>query len=177
MNVHHLNNGFPRNTRMTLSVLCTISQETNRLEYLIPKKSSLRHRLPMGDQGFIDFVSHLLEVNPKKRPSAAEALKDPWLQYPYEPISSWWRNAWWFQECTIGFWWRTHEFFQGGIMPPDSDLDIDWTVISMWLPSWKVWLVIEGEQTTEIYVSVGILSMFSSLFFIFFFFFFLLYWR
>lgn len=52
-------------------------------------------------------------------------------------------------------------------MPPDSDFDIDWTVISMWLPSWKVWLVIEGEQTTEIYVSVGILSLFSSLFFYF----------
>ncbi|KAL0441159.1 UNVERIFIED_CONTAM: hypothetical protein Sradi_0054800, partial [Sesamum radiatum] len=63
-------------------------QDTNRLEYLIPKKSSLRHRLPMGDQGFIDFVAHLLEVNPKKRPSASEALKHPWLQYPYEPISS-----------------------------------------------------------------------------------------
>ncbi|KAL0335826.1 UNVERIFIED_CONTAM: putative serine/threonine-protein kinase dyrk2 [Sesamum radiatum] len=64
------------------------NQETNRLEYLIPKKSSLRHRLPMGDQGFIDFVAHLLEINPKKRPSASEALKHPWLQYPYEPISS-----------------------------------------------------------------------------------------
>ncbi|ONK65343.1 uncharacterized protein A4U43_C07F36140 [Asparagus officinalis] len=64
------------------------NQETNRLEYLIPKKSSLRHRLPMGDQGFIDFVAHLLEVNPKKRPSASEALKHPWLSYPYEPISS-----------------------------------------------------------------------------------------
>ncbi|KAL8110957.1 uncharacterized protein LOC141670447 isoform X2 [Apium graveolens] len=64
------------------------NQDTNRLEYLIPKKSSLRHRLPMGDQGFIDFVNHLLEVNPKKRPSASEALKHPWLSYPYEPISS-----------------------------------------------------------------------------------------
>ncbi|GFP88472.1 probable serine/threonine-protein kinase dyrk2 [Phtheirospermum japonicum] len=64
------------------------NQDTSRLEYLIPKKSSLRHRLPMGDQGFIDFVAHLLEVNPKKRPSASEALKHPWLQYPYEPISS-----------------------------------------------------------------------------------------
>ncbi|RHN52409.1 putative non-specific serine/threonine protein kinase [Medicago truncatula] len=42
----------------------------------------------MGDQGFIDFVDHLLEVNPKKRPSASEALKHPWLSYPYEPISS-----------------------------------------------------------------------------------------
>ncbi|GAB2247694.1 hypothetical protein Droror1_Dr00007576 [Drosera rotundifolia] len=64
------------------------NQETNRLEYLIPKKSSLRHRLPMGDQGFVDFVAYLLEVNPKKRPSASEALKHPWLSYPYEPISS-----------------------------------------------------------------------------------------
>ncbi|TYJ98842.1 Kinase domain-containing protein isoform 1 [Cucumis melo var. makuwa] len=64
------------------------NQESNRLEYLIPKKTSLRHRLPMGDQGFIDFVSHLLEINPKKRPSASEALKHPWLSYPYEPISS-----------------------------------------------------------------------------------------
>ncbi|XP_074280644.1 uncharacterized protein LOC141605667 [Silene latifolia] len=64
------------------------NQETSRLEYLIPKKTSLRHRLPMGDQGFIDFVGHLLEINPKKRPTASEALKHPWLSYPYEPISS-----------------------------------------------------------------------------------------
>ncbi|CAA6659365.1 unnamed protein product [Spirodela intermedia] len=64
------------------------NQETNRLECLIPKKTSLRHRLPMGDQGFIDFVSHLLEINPKKRPSAAEALKHHWITHPYEPISS-----------------------------------------------------------------------------------------
>ncbi|GMH03918.1 hypothetical protein Nepgr_005757 [Nepenthes gracilis] len=64
------------------------NQEANRLEYLIPKKTSLRHRLPMGDQGFIDFVSYLLEINPRKRPSATEALKHPWLSYPYEPISS-----------------------------------------------------------------------------------------
>ncbi|PKA62777.1 Serine/threonine-protein kinase AFC2 [Apostasia shenzhenica] len=64
------------------------NQETNRLDYLIPKKTSLRHRLPMGDQGFIDFVAYLLEINPKRRPNASEALKHPWLSYPYEPISS-----------------------------------------------------------------------------------------
>ncbi|XP_052877511.1 uncharacterized protein LOC108457305 isoform X2 [Gossypium arboreum] len=64
------------------------NQETNRLEYLIPKKTSLRHRMPMEDQGFVDFVAHLLEVNPKKRPTATEALKHPWLSYPYEPISA-----------------------------------------------------------------------------------------
>ncbi|CAH9053018.1 unnamed protein product [Cuscuta europaea] len=64
------------------------NQETNKLEYLIPKKTALRHRLPVGDQGFIDFLTHLLEINPEKRPSATEALKHPWLSYPYEPISS-----------------------------------------------------------------------------------------
>ncbi|XP_043695290.1 uncharacterized protein LOC122645936 isoform X2 [Telopea speciosissima] len=64
------------------------NQESNRLEYLISKKTSLRHRLPMGDQGFIDFIAHLLEINPKKRPTAFEALKHPWLSFPYEPISS-----------------------------------------------------------------------------------------
>ncbi|CAN6998573.1 unnamed protein product [Brassica oleracea var. botrytis] len=64
------------------------NQESSRLEYLIPKRTSLRHRLPMGDQGFTDFVGHLLEINLKKRPSASDALKHPWLSYPYEPISA-----------------------------------------------------------------------------------------
>jgi serine/threonine protein kinase len=63
------------------------SQETDRLEYLIPKKTSLRHRLPTGDAGFTDFVSTLLETNPEKRPSAEEALKHPWLSFPYEPFN------------------------------------------------------------------------------------------
>ncbi|XP_078171755.1 uncharacterized protein LOC144565792 isoform X2 [Carex rostrata] len=64
------------------------NQDTTRLEYLIPKKTSLNHRLAMADRGFIDFVGYLLEINPKKRPSASEALKHPWLSFPYEPISS-----------------------------------------------------------------------------------------
>nr|CAD1826188.1 unnamed protein product [Ananas comosus var. bracteatus] len=64
------------------------NQETNRLEYLIPKKTSLQHRLPSADQGFVEFVAHLLKIDPKKRPTASEALKHPWLSYPYEPISS-----------------------------------------------------------------------------------------
>ncbi|KAK4747154.1 hypothetical protein SAY87_026191 [Trapa incisa] len=64
------------------------SQESNRLEYLIPKRSSLRHRLAMGDRGFVEFVSHLLDINPDRRPTASDALKHPWLSYPYEPISS-----------------------------------------------------------------------------------------
>lgn len=66
-----------------------LPQDTNSLEYLTPKKTSLRHRLPMGDQGFIEFVSYLLAVNPERRPTASEALNHPWLSFPYEPISSW----------------------------------------------------------------------------------------
>ena len=65
-----------------------VLQESNKLEYLIPKRTSMRHRLPMGDQGFTDFVGHLLEINPIKRLSASEALKHPWLSYPYEPVSA-----------------------------------------------------------------------------------------
>lgn len=87
--------------RLKFKILCTFTtivywclqilyfQETNRLEYLIPKKTNLRYRLPMADQGFVDFVTHVLEINPKKRPNASEALRHPWLSYPYEPISSW----------------------------------------------------------------------------------------
>lgn len=59
-------------------------QETEQLDYLIPKRTTLRHRVPMGDPGFIDFVSQLLTVDPDKRPSAAEALNHPWLSHHYD---------------------------------------------------------------------------------------------
>lgn len=62
------------------------NQDSNKLEYLVPKRSSLSHRLPTGDQGFVDFVGYLLQINPENRPSASEALKHPWLTYPYEPV-------------------------------------------------------------------------------------------
>ncbi|CAM6038550.1 unnamed protein product [Sphagnum compactum] len=64
------------------------NQDSDQLEYLLPKKTSLAHRLPMGDQGFVEFVAYLLQVDPTIRPSATEALQHPWLSYPYEPISS-----------------------------------------------------------------------------------------
>ena len=56
------------------------------LEYVVPKKTSLRHRIPAGDQGFVDFVAYLLQIHPENRPTASEALKHPWLTYPYGPI-------------------------------------------------------------------------------------------
>ncbi|KAJ7559719.1 hypothetical protein O6H91_04G097700 [Diphasiastrum complanatum] len=64
------------------------NQETSRLHYLIPKMTSLAHKLPMGDEGFIEFVGYLLQIDPKKRPSAREALNHSWINYPYEPVSS-----------------------------------------------------------------------------------------
>lgn len=64
------------------------NQDSDQLEYLLPKKTSLAHRLPMGDQGFVAFVGYLLNINPLLRPTASEALKHPWLSFPYEPISS-----------------------------------------------------------------------------------------
>ncbi|XP_024370394.1 uncharacterized protein [Physcomitrium patens] len=64
------------------------NQDSDQLEYLLPKKTSLAHRLPMGDKGFVEFVEHLLNINPLLRPTASEALKHPWLSYLYEPISS-----------------------------------------------------------------------------------------
>lgn len=47
---------------------------------LYPKKTTLAHRLHTDDQGFLDFVSSLLQLHPGKRPSAEEALRHPWLQ-------------------------------------------------------------------------------------------------
>jgi hypothetical protein len=42
--------------------------------------------MPCADEGFLDFVAFLLTPDPSRRPSAAEALLHPWLQFPYPPI-------------------------------------------------------------------------------------------
>lgn len=55
-----------------------------RFEYLHPKRTSLKFRVPEADEGCINFISCLLSVDPKKRPTAAEALQHPWLQHDYE---------------------------------------------------------------------------------------------
>ncbi|KAL0056464.1 hypothetical protein WJX82_011637 [Trebouxia sp. C0006] len=60
------------------------SQRTGRYEFLMPKHTSLRHRLAAADEGFVDFVAHLLSVDPSKRPTADAALQHPWFQVPYE---------------------------------------------------------------------------------------------
>ena len=63
--------------------------ETGELDWLQPKRTSLRNRLHSGsDLTFVDFLSKLLTVDPRKRPTAREALMHPWLRdgrYPQEP--------------------------------------------------------------------------------------------
>ena len=66
----------------SLYITCWV-QETSQLEYIIPESSLLEHRLQVTDDGFIDFVRNLLEINPKRRPTADEALEHPWLSHSY----------------------------------------------------------------------------------------------
>ena len=58
-----------------------------RYELLRPKRTSLRHRIPDADEGCLEFLSTLLTVDPKLRPTAAEALQHPWLSFKYPPIT------------------------------------------------------------------------------------------
>lgn len=50
-----------------------------KIHILVPKKTTLKHRLKCEDAYFVDFVRWLLEVDPTKRPSAKEAMQHPWL--------------------------------------------------------------------------------------------------
>jgi len=59
---------------------------TDRYEVLMPKHTSLRHRVPAADEGFLDFLSYLLTPDPSARPGATEALQHPWLSFPYPPV-------------------------------------------------------------------------------------------
>lgn len=67
-----------------VQVLCCDVQ--GRYEYLRPRRTSLKYRVPEADEGCIDFMGCLLSVDPKKRPSAQEALQHPWLQHNYESV-------------------------------------------------------------------------------------------
>lgn len=50
-----------------------------RLHLLVPKKTSLRQRMRTDDELFLDFLSQLLQLDPAKRPGAAEASHHPFL--------------------------------------------------------------------------------------------------
>ncbi|KAM0869921.1 hypothetical protein ACQ4PT_040357 [Festuca glaucescens] len=59
------------------------NEETDQLEYLVPEKSSLRRHLRCSDSKFVDFMSCLLQINPRKRPTAREALRHRWFSHTY----------------------------------------------------------------------------------------------
>lgn len=61
-----------------------IDKDTNKMEYIVPKETSLEHHLQISDSCFIDFLKHMLEINPNRRPTAREALQHPWLLHSYE---------------------------------------------------------------------------------------------
>jgi dual specificity tyrosine-phosphorylation-regulated kinase 2/3/4 len=56
---------------------------SGRYEALEPQPTSLRRRVPQGDGGFLDFLAYLLTPDPRLRPTAEEALRHPWLRFPY----------------------------------------------------------------------------------------------
>ncbi|CAL9177066.1 unnamed protein product [Musa hybrid cultivar] len=60
------------------------NEEGDQVEYLIPEKSSLSHQLQSSDAKFIDFLSYLLQINPRRRPTASEALEHEWLSFSYQ---------------------------------------------------------------------------------------------
>eukprot|EP00798_Chlamydomonas_sp_ICE-L_P020443 gene20443-27232_t len=64
------------------------STHTGRYEVLTPKCAGMRHRMPEADKGLLSFVTHLLSVDPRARPTAAEALSHPWLQQQYPNLDS-----------------------------------------------------------------------------------------
>lgn len=61
----------------------TNTNTINSYELLLPKRTSLRHRVPGADAPFLDFLAYLLTPDPARRPTAEEALRHPWLRAAY----------------------------------------------------------------------------------------------
>jgi len=60
-------------------------KESDALYVLMyPKPTSLKQRLHVEDEYFIDFLRSLLILDPAKRPSAAQALRHPFLYQDYK---------------------------------------------------------------------------------------------
>ena len=51
-----------------------------------PKRTTLRQRLHTDNALFVDFVAYLLRLDPLTRPTAAEALRHPWLAEGDDPL-------------------------------------------------------------------------------------------
>ncbi|KAJ0463397.1 putative protein kinase-like domain superfamily [Helianthus annuus] len=53
------------------------------MEYITPQETSLEEHGQVSDILLLDFIGNLLEINPRRRPTAREDMKDPWLLFPY----------------------------------------------------------------------------------------------
>lgn len=47
--------------------------------YIHPKRTHLRHRIHTDDTLFLDLLEQLLQIDPRKRLTASQALRHPWL--------------------------------------------------------------------------------------------------
>ena len=54
-------------------------EEDGLYHILLPKKTSLAHRIRTQDADFLNFIKALLHVDPHQRPSAQQALNHPFL--------------------------------------------------------------------------------------------------
>ncbi len=54
-------------------------RDNSKIQILIPKRTTLKHRLKVDDANFIDFIKCLLELDPEKRLSSKDAMNHPWI--------------------------------------------------------------------------------------------------
>lgn len=66
-----------------------VEEPPDSVSILTPGRTSLRTVLGCDDAGFLDFLTCLLQIDPAKRVTAAEALAHPWMRpeaaLPFEP--------------------------------------------------------------------------------------------
>ena len=55
-------------------------EEENKFHILIPKSTSLKHRIRTDDKEFLSFLEGTLRIDPNFRLSAEEALMHPFIQ-------------------------------------------------------------------------------------------------
>ena len=54
-----------------------------KMHVIVPKRTLLKNRMHCNDEKFVEFIRFLLRIDPNERPTAAEALKHPWLSQKY----------------------------------------------------------------------------------------------